>query len=112
MARGRPKKPRKIAKEPYIRQFSPRGRHGRPGYVTLGLDEFEAIRLTDFLGYSQNETAESMKISQQTLSRVLKRARKSIAEGIALGLIINIKPSKKGKIKPKNKPLKKHIKPA
>ena len=94
--RGRPKKPRKIVKEPYIRQFSPRGRHGRPGYVTLALDEYEALRLADFLGYSQKEAAESMKVSQQTFSRILRRARKTVSEGIALGLLINIKPTKKG----------------
>ncbi|MCK4462700.1 MAG: DUF134 domain-containing protein [Candidatus Omnitrophica bacterium] len=112
MPRGRPKKQRKIQKEPSTRQFSPRGRIGRPGYVTLGFDEFEALRLADFLGYSQKEAAKSMKVSQQTFSRVLKRARKTIAEGISLGLIINIKPSGKGEIKGKKKPLKRSIKPA
>lgn len=91
MSKGRPKKQRFIQKEPPVRQFSPRGRIGRPGYVNLTEDGYEAIRLADFLGYNQREAAESMKISQQTFSRVLKRARKAIAEGISLGLIINVK---------------------
>ena len=95
MARGRPKKRRNITKEPYIRQFSPRGRIGRPGYVTIGFDEFEALRLTDFLGYSQKEAAESMGVSQQTLSRTLKTARRTLSEGVVLGLRINIKPTRK-----------------
>ena len=109
MPKGRPKKRRKITKEPSIRQFSPRGRIGRPGYVTLGFDEFEALRLTDFLGYSQKEAAESMEISQQTLSRVLRSARRTLSEGVVLGLLINIKPSKQAG---RNKVLKARKKPA
>lgn len=62
--------------------------------MTLGFDEFEALRLTDFLGYSQKEAAESMGISQQTLSRILRSARRTLSEGVVLGLLINIKPSK------------------
>ena len=109
MPRGRPKKQRNITKEPYIRQFSPRGRIGRPGYVTLGFDEFEALRLTDFLGYSQKEAAESMEISQQTLSRILRSARRTLSEGVVLGLLIKIKPSKQ---EGRNKALKGRKKPA
>ena len=108
MTRGRPKKPRNIQKKPFIRQFSPRGRIGRPGYVDLDLDEYEAMRLTDFIGLNQKEAATSMKISQQTYSRVLKKARKALIEGIALGKIINIKdPKSRLKLKKKGqKPLK------
>ncbi|NQT22097.1 MAG: DUF134 domain-containing protein [Candidatus Omnitrophica bacterium] len=95
MPRGRPKKHRIIHKEPEIRQFSPRGRIGRPGYVTLEADEYEALRLADYKGLSQKEAAVSMGVSQQTLSRILKRARKTLIEGVDSGRIINI--SKAGK---------------
>ena len=91
MARGRPKKPKKIQKEPLIRQFSPRGRVGRPGHTDLGLDEFESMRLADFIGLNQKASAASMRISQQTYSRILKKARKALTEGIVLGKTINIK---------------------
>ena len=91
MAKGRPKKPRNIEKEPFIRQFSPRGRIGRPGYIDIAIDGYEALRLTDFIGLSQKEAAASMKISQQTFSRVLKAARKALSEGLVLGRIIRIK---------------------
>ena len=93
--RGRPKKPRFIQKEPFIRQFSPRGRIGRPGHTDIEIDQYEALRLADFIGLSQKEAAKSMKISQQTYNRVLKRARRALIEGIVLGHIINIKESKK-----------------
>lgn len=91
MTRGRPKKPRNIQKEPHIKQFSPRGRIGRPGYADLPVDGYEAMRLADFIRLNQKEAAQSMGISQQTFSRVLKSARKTLIEGIVLGKIINIK---------------------
>ena len=88
--RGRPKKYRVVARQPKISQFSPRGRPGRPDEIDLKMDEFEAIRLADFFGFSQKEAAKSMHISQQTFSRILKRAHKAIANGIVTGKIIKI----------------------
>ncbi|MDD4979985.1 MAG: DUF134 domain-containing protein [Candidatus Omnitrophica bacterium] len=88
--RGRPKKYRIVRVDPRINQFSPRGRPGRPDEVDLTMDEFEAVRLADYLGLSQKEAAKSMHISQQTFSRILKRARKSLASGLIGGKIIKI----------------------
>ncbi len=97
--RGRPKKARKVAEKPFIRQFSPRGHIGRPGYVNLELDSYEALRLADFIGLNQKEAATSMNISQQTYSRVLKSARKALIEGLVLGKTIKIIESPKRKRK-------------
>jgi len=88
--RGRPKKYRFIKQDPKISQFSPRGRPGRPDEVSLGTDEYEAIRLTDHMGFSQKEAAKSMRISQQTFSRILNRARKTLADGLVRGTTIRI----------------------
>jgi len=88
--RGRPKKYRIVRLDPKISQFSPRGRAGRPDETNLSLDEFEAIRLSDFMGLSQKEAAQSMHISQQTFSRILKKARKTIAETLVKGMLIKI----------------------
>ena len=88
--RGRPKKYRIVRQNPKISLFSPRGRPGRPNEVNLTMDEMEALRLTDYLGYSQKEAARSMHISQQTFSRVLRRGRKTLAEGLISGKIIKI----------------------
>ena len=93
--RGRPEKPRKVKKKPFIRQFSPRGRIGRPGYTKITLDQYEAMRLADFISLSQKDAALSMGISQQTYSRVLKRARRALIEGMVLGHIISIVEPKK-----------------
>jgi predicted DNA-binding protein (UPF0251 family) len=88
--RGRPKKFRVVRKDPKISQFSPRGRPGRPDEAVLAMDEFEAVRLAYYLGFSQKEAARSMKISQQTFSRILRRANKAIADVIVNGKIIKI----------------------
>ncbi len=88
--RGRPKKYRIVKVDPKISQFSPRGRPGRPDEVELKMDEFEALRLADYQNLSQKEAAKSMRISQQTFSRVLRRARNLIAKGITTGSAIRI----------------------
>ena len=88
--RGRPKKYRIVHFDPKISQFSPRGKPGRPNEVNLSMDEFETLRLADHMGLPQKEAAKSMRISQQTLSRILKRARRSIANGLVNGKTIRI----------------------
>jgi len=88
--RGRPKKYRIVHHDPRISQFSPRGRPGRPDEANLTMDEYEAIRLMDFMCQSQKEAAKLMQVSQQTVSRILKSARKVIADAIVNGKIIKI----------------------
>jgi predicted DNA-binding protein (UPF0251 family) len=88
---GRPRKPRYVRNEPKTRQFSPRGRPGRPGYRELKFEELEAIRLSDFMGLNQRDAAAFMKVSQQTFSRVLRHGRKSLAEALIKGEIIKVR---------------------
>lgn len=88
--RGRPKKIRVVRTALKIAQFSPRGKPGRPDEAVLGMDEFEALRLADHLQMSQKQAAKSMKISQQTFSRIIKRARKAVADALVDGKIIRI----------------------
>jgi len=87
---GRPKKLRKVHKEPNTKQFSPRGHRGRPGYNQLKIEELEAIRLADHMDLRQADAARSMGVSQQTFSRVLRKARKCLAEALVLGRIIKV----------------------
>lgn len=88
--RGRPKKYRMVRSDPKISQFSPRGRPGRPAEIDLTIDEFEAIRLADYMGLSQKEAAKSMSISQQTFSRILQKGRKNLAHGLVSGATLKI----------------------
>jgi len=88
--KGRPKKTRLIKEEPKIAQFSPRGRPGRPDEVELTMDEFEAIRLTDYKGMKQWQACRFLGVSRPTFTRILKLARKKLASGIVNGNIIRI----------------------
>ena len=59
--------------------------------INLTVDEFEAIRLKDFLGLDQNVCAEKMNISQPTFHRLILSSRKKIADAIVNGHAIKIK---------------------
>lgn len=53
--------------------------------IQLNLDEAEAMRLKDMVGLSQEEAAESMKISRQTYQNVLESGRKKVTEALWKG---------------------------
>ena len=88
--KGRPKKYRIVKIDPKISRFSPRGKPGRPDEINLKMDEYEAIRLTDFLGLKQIQAAKSMRVSQQTYSRILSRGRKTLSDALINGKIIRV----------------------
>ena len=87
---GRPKKVRYIQNMPKTVLFSPRGKPGRPEEVELSLDQFEAIKLADFQGFSQVEGALAMRISRPSFGRILREARAKIADALVNGKIIKI----------------------
>jgi len=88
--RGRPKKYRIVKVDPKIAQFSPRGKPGRPDELDISMEEYESLRLADYMGLPQKEAAKSMHISQQTFSRILNKAHKNIAYGLINGNTIKI----------------------
>jgi len=58
--------------------------------IILTLDEFEAFRLADQMGYSHAQAADDMEISRSTFSRLIEKARKKIADFIILGGVLTI----------------------
>ena len=88
--RGRPRKIRFVKSEPKIKQFSPRGKPGRPDEVILTLDQYEALRLVDYKGLRQTKAAKIMGVSRSTLGRIIKEARFRLANGLINGKIIRI----------------------
>jgi len=59
-------------------------------HITLTFDELEAIRLTDLQGLYQEQAAEKMNISRQTLGRILESAHKKIADALVNGKALAI----------------------
>lgn len=64
--------------------------------VELAADELEAIRLTDLEGLYQEQAAEQMGVSRQTLGNILKRAHKKVAEALVQGKAIGIEEQPEG----------------
>ena len=58
--------------------------------VTLLFEEYEAIRLCDYLGLKQKEAASKMGVSRPTLTRIYDKARKTVATAFAEGRTILI----------------------
>ena len=89
---SRPKKKRCIYNDPGLRYFKPRGIPlTELDIIRLGLDEYEAIRLSDLLGMSQIEAAKNMNISRGTYQRILKSAHSKIAEALDKNSAIELK---------------------
>lgn len=87
----RPKYCRKIGCEPGSCRFIPEGipLHNLEE-VIITLDEFEALRLSDYEGLYQEQCAESMNISRQTFGRIIISARKKIANALIYGKSLRI----------------------
>ncbi len=91
MKAGRPKKVRYIQQMPKTVLFSPRGNPGRPDEVELTIEQFEAIKLADHQGCSQEQGATAMKISRAAFGRILRDARKRLADAIVNGKALRIR---------------------
>ncbi|MGB2601599.1 MAG: DUF134 domain-containing protein [Candidatus Omnitrophota bacterium] len=88
--KGRPRKKKIIQEQPRIDHFSPRGRPGRPDESIVTMEEYEAMRLQDYLGMQQKKAAEMMGISQQSFSRIVREGRKKVSDAIVNAKIIRI----------------------
>jgi len=87
----RPVAPRKIESRPDVTWFKPAGIPMKQlEEVVLTLDEVEAIRLADAEGLYQEQVAEQMNVSRQTIGRILASARKKIAEALVQGKAIRL----------------------
>lgn len=58
--------------------------------ISMTLDEYEAIKLADYNGFSHSEAAEEMGISRPTFSRLIEKARKKLSEFLIKGRYLNI----------------------
>jgi predicted DNA-binding protein (UPF0251 family) len=87
----RPQKERRVAFNPEISYFKPRG---IPMFdleeVCLTVDQREAIRLSDLLGMSHEEAGRHMGVSRATFGRIIERARQTVADALINGKAINV----------------------
>ncbi len=97
---GRKKVARHIEKDHSKVCFKPCGlRRVSLEEITLEYDEMEAVRLSDFEGLYQQESADRMKISRPTFSRLIESAHKKIADALLHNKAISITKTEKGERK-------------
>jgi predicted DNA-binding protein (UPF0251 family) len=87
----RPVRNRKIDAPPMMEGFKPFGvpmKLLEP--VILLYEEYEAIRLADYEGLTQEQGAEKMQVSRPTFTRIYEKARKSVARAFVEGKAIFI----------------------
>jgi uncharacterized protein len=87
----RPKRKRNVTLPPLMEGFKPFGvpvTDLEP--VILLYEEYEAIRLLDYLGKTQFEAASEMAVSRPTLTRIYEKARRTIAKAFVEGKAIFI----------------------
>jgi uncharacterized protein len=88
---SRPKQKRTIVQPPIMEGFKPFGipmSDLEP--VVLLFEEYEAMRLTDYEGLTQEQSAERMNVSRPTFTRIYEKARRSIAKAFVEGKAIFI----------------------
>lgn len=87
----RPVKPRRICFKPNCTYFAPKGiKNSDIEFVTLKLEELEAMRLKDIEKYNQEECAKKMKVSRQTFQLIIDAAREKVVKALIEGKAINI----------------------
>lgn len=87
----RPPKHRLVGFLPEVTYFKPAGIPLRfLEEEQLGVDELEALRLSDLEGLDQTEAAQKMGVAQSTLQRILTVARRKVAQALVKGKAIRI----------------------
>ena len=88
---SRPKRKRNIVNPPVMEGFKPFGipmTDLEP--VILLYEEYESIRLSDYEGLTQEQSAEKMNVSRPTFTRIYEKARRTIAQAFVEGKAIFI----------------------
>lgn len=84
-------KRRRVCQMPAIDRFGPLGvGAGARERVLMTVDEYEAVRLIDHSGFTQEECAEQMKIARTTVQSIYAKARSKIADSIVNGKVLLI----------------------
>lgn len=86
---ARPPKQRCICSLPRVTGFSPQGESAE-GSVNLTYDEYEVIRLLDYMQMTQEQCARRMGISRPTVTRIYEEARRKMADMLTNGRTLTI----------------------
>jgi len=80
----RPKRIRKVNTPPHFKGYLPIGQPEEHP-VILNFEEYEAIKLCDYLLYSQAQASLEMGVSRPTFTRIYESARRKVAQAFVHG---------------------------
>ena len=86
---ARPNKCRCICSKPKVTRFVPAEETPQEA-VVIGFDEYEVVRLLDYVHLSQEQCAAKMNISRTTVTRMYENVRSKIAQALVRGLELKI----------------------
>ncbi len=86
----RPQKRRRVCHFPPAPEFAPTQEAPGKAPVILTLDEYEAIRLMDREGLSQEQCSQRMQVARTTAQKIYESARRKIAEVLVEGRPLQI----------------------
>lgn len=87
----RPSKCRRVCCMPPCSQFGPLGQESQASEsVRMTVDEYEAIRLIDLEGMTQEECASRMQVARTTVQLIYNDARRKLAEALVQGRPLQI----------------------
>lgn len=81
----RPRKCRQVCRLPQHDAFAPVGCGRSAQAVVIAVDEYEAIRLIDYEGLSQEECAASMGVARTTVQQIYNTAREKLSTALVEG---------------------------
>lgn len=82
---ARPRKCRRVCAMPRNNCFAPVGQAMAREKTIMRIDEYEAIRLIDLAGYTQEECAEQMGVARTTVQGIYISARQKLADALVNG---------------------------
>ena len=86
---SRPNKFRRVCRMPRYSQFESTNLKNN-NMITLNLEEYEAVRLMDYMGFTQEDSAKQMNISRATFQAIYMDARKKLARFLVEGTMLTI----------------------
>ena len=87
----RPRKCRRVCAHPRCTRFEPRDVAVEAQPVVMHVDEFEAVRLMDYEGTTQEECARRMGVARTTVTGIYMRARQKLALSLVEGRALVIR---------------------
>lgn len=86
---ARPRKGKIVCELPKYERFGPKGQSSQ-AHIEMTVEEYESIRLMDYEGLNQEESAKMMAIGRSTFQRIYDDARKKIAQSLVEGVTVFI----------------------